>query len=112
MTGKELQCSMLCSKLLYPFCCGSEAGMRLRTLRICRADTHSARGTTQALLANQGTMIAEKSRNRHGTAAHGRVVEAGFMSYQSSVVHVLIHAAGFAMLSLTAVMVLGCVLAI
>ncbi len=39
-------------------------------------------------------------------------VEADFVCYQSGVVQVLIHAASFAMLSLTAVMVLGCVLAI
>lgn len=42
----------------------------------------------------------------------GRAVDPSFVSYQSSVMQVLIHAAGFAMLSLTAVMVLGCVLAI
>jgi hypothetical protein len=104
--------SMLYSKHACPFCCGGQAGVQLGAANPAHVETHCRRGATQALLMNQGTMIAEKNRSKHGTVAHGRAVEADFISYQSSVVQVLIHAASFAMLSLTAVMVLGCVLAI
>jgi len=110
--GKVMPYSMLYSKLRCPFCCGINTGLRHCAANIRRVEPHDARGMTQALLLNQGTMIAEKNRSKHGTVAHGRAVEANFMSYQSSVVQVLIHAASFAMLSLTAVMVLRCVLAI
>jgi len=109
--GKELPYSMLCSMLRCPFCC-AQAGIQPRARIICRTADRGERGTARALLINQGKMIAENRRSRHGTVAHGRAVGADFLCYQSSVVQVLIHAAGFAMLSLTALMVPGCVLAI
>lgn len=86
--------------------------MRIRAAKISCIESRYARGATQQLLMNQGTKVAGKYGSSHGVVALGRAVDPDFASYQSSVVQVLIHAAGFAMLSLTAVMVLGCVLAI
>ena len=61
---------------------------------------------------NQGTEVAEKRGSSHGLVTLGRAVDPNSICYQSSVVQVLIHAAGFAMLGFTAVMVQECVLAI
>ena len=63
-------------------------------------------GATQILTLNQGTTIAEKYGLGQGIVTHELAVNPSFTRYQINLVRVLIHAACFAMLSLTPVMVL------
>jgi hypothetical protein len=99
----------MCSKLLFPFC-GGRAGVQTQAADFARAEARTMTGTTQTLCMNQGKEIAEKDGYGHGLWARWRTVDPDFLSYQSRGMHVPFHAAGFAMLSLTPVMGLGCVL--